>query len=106
MGRQLDPTSLHTAHMIARAARRAERTILRQSLAEIVPRIHEDVLDITIGLDVGSNGGLRGIEIGDVRYSTIRMNMQAPISRLAPGRLAPLLVGAIEEVLAEVRAAA
>ncbi len=106
MGRKLDPTSLHTTHMIARAAKRAERTILSQSLAEVIPRIHEDVLDIAIGLDVGPNGGLRRIEIGEVYYATVRMNVQAPISGLAPGRLAPMLVAAIEEVLEEVRAAA
>lgn len=106
MGRHITPNSLRDQLVIRGAAARAERSILGQSLAEVIPQIHEDVLDIAIGLDVGPNGGLRRIEIGEVRTAGIRMNLQAPISRLAPGRLAPMLIAAIEEVLAEVRAAA
>lgn len=106
MGRHINPNGLDTKLRIQRAAARAERTILGKSLAEVIPQIHEEVLDIAIGLDVGPNGGLRKIEIGEVHYGAVRMNVQAPISRLAPGRLAPLLAEAIEEVLQEVRAAA
>lgn len=106
MGRPISHTSLHTPHLVARAAARAERAILGQSLADIVPQLYDGVLAVEIGLVIGANGGLREIEIGEVRRATARMTVSLPIGVLAPGRIAPVLVDAITEVLNEVRAAA
>lgn len=106
MGRHIAPNSLDTRLRIERAAARAERDILRQSLAEIVPRIVEGILDLEVGLTIGPNGGLREIEIGDVRRATTRLTVSLPVGWLAPGRIAPALVAAITETLNEARAAA
>ena len=83
-----------------------ERDILRQPLAEIVPRIVEGILDVEIGLTVGPNGGLGEIEIGTVRRANARLTVNLPVGCLAPGRIAPVLVDAMLETLGEIRAAA
>lgn len=106
MGRPISPNNHSTRYLIERAAARAERTILRQSLADIVPQIVDGVLDVEIGLAIGPNGGLREIEFGDVRRATNRLTVSLPVGWLAPGRIAPVLVDAMLNALGEIRAAA
>lgn len=106
MGRHINPNGLEARLRIERAAARAERKILSQSLTDIIAQLVDGVLDVEIGLAVGPNGGLREIEIGDVRRATNRLTVNLPVGWLAPGRIAPVLVDAITETLQEVRAPA
>lgn len=106
MGRHINPNGFEARLRIERAAARAERKILSQSLADIIPQLIDGVLDVEIGLTVGPNGGLREVEIGDVRRATNRLTVNIPVGWLAPGRIAPVLVGAMLETLGEIRAAA
>jgi hypothetical protein len=106
MGRPINPNNLDTILRIERAAARAERSILARPLAEVIPIVREGTLDVEIGLTVGANGGLREIEIGDVRRAGVRLTVHVPVESLAPGRLAPLLAAAMSETLDEIRAAA
>lgn len=106
MGRPINPNSPSTRCLIERAAGRAERQILRQGLADIVPQIVNGALDVELGFELGANGGLREIEIGTIRWATARLVVSIPVENLATGRIAPLLVDAMVETLSEIRAAA